>query len=149
MQLSLMLIQDTDHGIGILVRKPEFSIGRDPRCDLALSSRIVSRWHAVLLLREGKVLVRDLGSRNGTYVNGQLIEGECELRQDDCLRVGTVEYRVQIDSHSGHLETELADDSDITSPVCDALYQVSCPGPAEYQLWAARAAYVQMARRSL
>ena len=70
-----------------LVARPETTIGRDPGNDLVLDSPVVSRRHAVLQLRDGAYWLRDLGSTNGTVVNGQLIS-ETALRDGDIIRIG-------------------------------------------------------------
>jgi pSer/pThr/pTyr-binding forkhead associated (FHA) protein len=49
-------------------------VGRHPRCDARLSSRRVSRRHCCLALERDGVLVRDLDSTNGTWINGRRIE---------------------------------------------------------------------------
>ena len=63
------------------------SIGRDPSNDLVLPDAMVSRRHAVVRRAEGKFLVRDLGSLNGTYVNRERVE-ETELASGDEVQIG-------------------------------------------------------------
>ncbi|HXE72617.1 MAG TPA: FHA domain-containing protein, partial [Candidatus Nitrosotenuis sp.] len=64
-------------------------IGREVRCDVMLNNESVSRRHAeVLRLAEG-FLLRDLNSRNGTYVNGQRIQ-EYLLQDGDTVTVGDI-----------------------------------------------------------
>ena len=69
-------------------------IGRAPDMDLRLTERTVSRFHAVLEWREGILSIRDVGSRFGTYVNGQRIR-ERRLELEDHIRFGqVVAYRL-------------------------------------------------------
>ncbi len=70
-----------------VVAKPETTIGRDASNDLVLDSPVVSRRQATLQLRDGAYWLRDLGSTNGTAVNGQLIS-ETALRDGDIIRIG-------------------------------------------------------------
>ena len=70
-----------------VVAKPETTIGRDPGNDLVLDSPVVSRRQATLQLRDGAYWLRDLGSTNGTAVNGQPIS-ETALRDGDIIRIG-------------------------------------------------------------
>jgi pSer/pThr/pTyr-binding forkhead associated (FHA) protein len=63
-------------------------IGREASTGLALDDEQASRRHARVTAAGGHALVEDLGSTNGTYVNGQPIEGERTLRPGDRLRVG-------------------------------------------------------------
>jgi len=101
MQINLLTTHASGQVQPIPVRGPEFSIGRDGTCDLCVTNMSVSRRHAVLLTYEGKPVVRDLGSRNGTFVNGKMVRDECALHHNDMLRVGPLEYRVQILSSAG------------------------------------------------
>ena len=69
-------------------------IGRDPGCDFRVSSDGVSRRHAKLELRKGRLLVTDLGSSNGTFVNGQRVV-ERVLGMGDEVRFDLESFRVQ------------------------------------------------------
>ncbi len=64
------------------------SIGRGPNNDLRLSSRLVSRNHAVVWAEDGAWRVRDLESANGTFINDQRIPGKAELPPACHLRLG-------------------------------------------------------------
>jgi pSer/pThr/pTyr-binding forkhead associated (FHA) protein len=69
-----------------------FSIGRDRGCDLAVDDLSVSRVHARLeRTRDGWVLT-DLGSTNGTRVNGWLVRDRVNVRPGDLVRFGETEY---------------------------------------------------------
>ena len=70
-----------------VIARPRVTIGRDPTNDLVLDSPIVSRRHAELELRDAAVWLRDLGSANGTAVNGRLIT-EQALGDGDIVRIG-------------------------------------------------------------
>ncbi len=58
-------------------------VGRDRASGMRLDDRTISRRHAQILLRDGRVLVKDLGSQNGTAVNGLKIREETPLRDGD------------------------------------------------------------------
>jgi adenylate cyclase len=65
-------------------------IGRHPNQDLQILDRVVSKAHAVIEIRdEGVAVAYDAGSRNGTIVNGELIQGERILRDKDEITVGS------------------------------------------------------------
>ena len=83
-------------------------IGRREDCDLCIPLMIVSRKHCQLSIEEDRLNVRDLGSRNGTYVNGRQIEASA-VAAGDRIQVGPVSFAVQIDGNP-------ADDSVILSP---------------------------------
>jgi len=96
MRLSLLVIRGVHEGEEILVTRSHFCIGRDETCDLRAQSMAVSRRHAALLVQPGKVVVCDLGSRNGTFINEVPVTGEREVRHNDRLRIGPLEFRVQV-----------------------------------------------------
>jgi FHA domain len=66
-------------------------LGRDPTCDLILPSEQVSRRHAIVSARGGGYVIEDLGSRNGTTVNGRAVVGAAVLQDGDRLRLAEVE----------------------------------------------------------
>jgi len=96
MKLSLVVTQGKPEGKEIPIRLSQFLIGRDPECHLRPASPLVSKRHAALLIREGKVFLRDFGSTNGTYVNKQLVQGEVELKDGDELTIGPLGFRVKL-----------------------------------------------------
>jgi pSer/pThr/pTyr-binding forkhead associated (FHA) protein len=67
----------------------ELIIGRIPECGICLSIENVSRRHARVIFRNEEYFVEDLGSTNGTYVNGIKIV-KCVLRNSDQLNIGGV-----------------------------------------------------------
>ncbi len=77
---------------GIFIDHPgEFLIGRDEICKIGIDSPYVSNRHAMIIAsKNGKLYVRDLGSRNGTFVNGVPVHGETgvALERGDILRIG-------------------------------------------------------------
>jgi hypothetical protein len=74
-------------------RDRELLIGRSPGCDVRLSAGTVSRRHARLVFRDGGWVIQDIGSLNGTLVNGVPI-GRCRLRPGDRLTVADQLLRV-------------------------------------------------------
>lgn len=75
----------------ILRLKPgEYVVGRDPTCDIVIIDPYVSRVHAKIFYRDGKWYIEDLGSKNGTYVNGEDIraKGAAELSEGIEIVIG-------------------------------------------------------------
>ncbi|WP_411757582.1 FHA domain-containing protein [Streptomyces venezuelae] len=69
-------------------------IGRDPGNGLRLSHETVSRSHAELSLRDGLWVLRDLGSTNGTTVNGRRVLGSAVVRAGDQVAFGRMAFRL-------------------------------------------------------
>lgn len=86
----------------------EHTVGRDAGADILLDSASVSRQHARICLTGTDVTVEDLGSKNGTYVQGLRAEGIVRLTDRDDVRFGTVRVSVRISSAAQSTETVLA-----------------------------------------
>jgi pSer/pThr/pTyr-binding forkhead associated (FHA) protein len=73
------------------LREGSMLIGRLPECDVMIDDGLVSRMHARVSVRDDSVVVEDLHSTNGVYVNGTRITHSALLREGDRLLVGTTE----------------------------------------------------------
>jgi MoxR-like ATPase len=84
---------------------PAFSLGRDPGNALILPNQSgASRKHALLFEKDGAWWVEDLGSSNGTAVNGREIAQPVQLAEGDLIAVGVEELRFSLVSRSGTME---------------------------------------------
>ena len=81
-------------GVSIVVRGPVI-VGRSPNADIVIGAGYVSARHARFSLMGTNLFVEDLGSTNGTAVNGQLIEAPTSLNNNDVVNVGDVSIRVR------------------------------------------------------
>ncbi len=97
MKLSLLVSVGNAAGKVIPIAGPQFLIGRDPGCHLRPASPIISKRHCALLLRGNKAYIKDFESTNGTLVNDQRITGEHELKDQDALKIGPLEFVVKIE----------------------------------------------------
>lgn len=97
MQVSLKVIGGKNDGKLIKISVPEFVIGRGETAHLRPQSDLISRAHCAVVVQDGKVLIRDMGSRNGTFVNETKLEGEVVAKVGDQLRVGRLIFEVVID----------------------------------------------------
>ena len=89
MSVHVLIVQTGKHkGKRIRIADPEVLIGRDEGAKIRVASTDISRQHCILIPQENGVLVRDLGSRNGTFINGQPIQGEWLMEPGDTLTVG-------------------------------------------------------------
>lgn len=68
-------------------------VGRSNECDITLAAAHLSRRHAELIVREGLMYVKDLGSSNGTFVNGRRVT-ESRVKRGDDLRFDTLSFGV-------------------------------------------------------
>ncbi len=69
----------------------EVSIGRHPDCNIVVDAGAVSRFHAKVAREGGHFVVYDLGSRNGTFLNGELLTSGHVLREGDRIRISDIE----------------------------------------------------------
>src|SRR5205823_9782628 len=77
----------------------QFLIGRDPQCHLRPASQAVSKQHCGVMIRDGKVFLKDYGSTNGTVVNDAVVKGEeRQLVNNDTLKVGPLDFTVRIEA---------------------------------------------------
>src|SRR3989440_3466184 len=79
-----------------IFEKHEINVGRVQGNDLMLPKGNVSKRHARLLFRDGRVIVTDLKSTNGTYVNGRKIAQATLVREGDKIYVGDFVLRVEL-----------------------------------------------------
>jgi pSer/pThr/pTyr-binding forkhead associated (FHA) protein len=98
MDVTLKVLEGAKVGAKISIKKPEFTIGRSQGCSLCAGSSAVSRQHCMISRDESKVTIRDMGSRNGTLVNGAKIEGTVELASGDEITVGPLKFLLTITS---------------------------------------------------
>ncbi len=96
MNVRLIVVQGKPEGKVIPLVGPKFKIGRGETCQLRPNSEQVSREHAEFVLTGDTVSVRDLGSRNGTLVNGKAVTEACQLKDRDLVQVGPLTFAVAI-----------------------------------------------------
>src|SRR5882757_1824224 len=85
--LTLLILQGPDKGRRFELPDAPALVGRDSR-QLPLTDNTVSRRHCELLPQDGNWIVRDMGSSNGTYVNGARVNIRSTLKIGDQVRVG-------------------------------------------------------------
>jgi pSer/pThr/pTyr-binding forkhead associated (FHA) protein len=96
MEVRLVVLTGEHQGREIPLPETIFLIGRDDQCHLRPHCPRVSRKHCAIATWAGRTRVRDLQSRNGTYLNGQRVQGEVGVQDGDQLRVGSQMFAFQI-----------------------------------------------------
>jgi pSer/pThr/pTyr-binding forkhead associated (FHA) protein len=71
-------------------------IGRSPHCDIRITTHFVSREHARILRDRQQVLIEDLGSKNGVFVNAVRVERGA-LRHGDLVTIGETQFRFELE----------------------------------------------------
>jgi len=88
----------TGKQMGSVISLPvgKFLVGREEDCHLRPNSDLVSRHHCVFTSDEYSIRLRDLGSTNGTFVNGERIRGQVILKEGDRVVIGKLEFDVVV-----------------------------------------------------
>jgi len=103
-------------------------IGRDPGCDIMVTGAHVSRRHAELSIRSGHLWVKDLGSSNGSFVNGKRVD-EAELKNADEVKFDAMTFRIVGPSDSPQESFEGAEQTQFR-PVVAPITPTNPVGPA-------------------
>jgi pSer/pThr/pTyr-binding forkhead associated (FHA) protein len=83
-----------DNGPYVDLVKDLTLVGRDEDCDLRIDHKSISKLHCVIVKTDGLLLIRDLGSTNGTRVNGQRVR-RAALLPNDTLAIANLKYQVK------------------------------------------------------
>lgn len=100
MQVKIKLLKGSSKDKEVKIPVPSCLIGREAECHLRPQSDAVSRKHCEIVSTDKEVVIRDLKSRNGVYVNGSKVDGEAVLLTGDHVRVGPLEFEMIIE-HAG------------------------------------------------
>ncbi len=116
------------------LQKGTYIIGRSTECDLAIMDDTVSRGHArIEIVNEQTINLTDLGSHNGTTVNGNRITGPAKLNHNDIIAFGKVEVKLTIDEISGITDSRVSItdiDDDLTKATLLPMDEALKPLPA-------------------
>lgn len=107
---ALKVIEGKHSGKIIPLEVGKFIIGREHDCHLRPNSEMISRHHCVFQADEFTVRLRDLGSTNGTFVNGKRIQTDTVLQDGDTVHVGKLAFQVAIK----HVEADVVETSTST-----------------------------------
>ncbi len=93
---ELSVVGGKHTGQVIPLNRRKFLIGREQDCQLRPNSEMVSRHHCIFSIDDFAVRLRDLGSTNGTFVNGKRIQKETIMASGDHVVIGNLEFRFSI-----------------------------------------------------
>jgi pSer/pThr/pTyr-binding forkhead associated (FHA) protein len=93
------------YGRAALLGEDEVVIGRSPYCTFVLDQDTLSRLHATLQMAGEEIELTDLGSSNGTFVNGERIQAPVKVKPGDDIRLGTARIWLEVASARAALET--------------------------------------------
>ena len=109
-EVVLILVSSDAAGTEFAIDRDVLSIGRGPGVDIAVEENSLSRQHATLSYGEGTFRVRDLGSTNGTFVNGSQVES-AELKHGDRLELGQCAFQLVIEARKKSSKAYVVDDA--------------------------------------
>ncbi|RPI91251.1 MAG: FHA domain-containing protein [Planctomycetaceae bacterium] len=95
-RVELKVLEGRQAGKTIPLHVRQFLIGREQDCHLRPNSDLISRHHCVFTIDDASIRLRDLGSTNGTFVNGERIQGQVVLRSGDRVSVGKLAFEVVV-----------------------------------------------------
>ena len=101
MKVKLKLVKGPDAGKELKIPTPKCVIGRGEDCHLRPKSEAISRQHCVVYVKSGELMVRDLKSKNGTFVNGEQVTADRVLKSGDTIQFGPLAFEVVIDHSLG------------------------------------------------
>ena len=128
MKVKLHVVHGRPQGKSFLFPPGDFLFGRGSECHIQPNSDWVSRQHCLLRVGSEEVSIRDLGSRNGTLVNGHRLIGEVQLRHGDRLQVGPLVFEIHVDESVPLSSPSLPETS---SPLAPTIPNIDCRDTAE------------------
>jgi two-component system response regulator GlrR len=102
-QFRLDVVEGPEQGKHWISTGPRCTVGSHASCDCALDDSTVSRFHGEIAVDDGNVRIRDLGSRNGVYVDGLRVI-EAFLREGSSIQIGRSRLRFQRLSQRGRIQ---------------------------------------------
>lgn len=141
LHIILTSAADRSGPFALSLKRGNYVVGRDPKCDIILLDSSVSRRHARLTVDESAISIVDLGSRNGTFVNDEAIE-KCEVRTGHVIRFGAMPYRIVVldnqslipecdDETAKRSSADKGSDVDLLTPAQRRVYELLLDGISE------------------
>lgn len=112
----LIFVHGPMAGKRIPIDRDELTVGRSDTNDLVLDDKLVSRLHAIFMRRGDVVLVEDLGSNNGTYVQDERLHAIRQLHDGQTIAIGSSRILFEDVAMSGEETTQIAAGGGIGAP---------------------------------
>lgn len=106
MERALRFVCEEDSALSFILPNNRATLGRSSECDLLIPDNTISRRHAEFFTADAVFFVRDLGSRNGTFINDQTIQSE-RIQIGQRVRFGRVPFVVMSIIPSRELDSEI------------------------------------------
>ncbi len=150
MQVKLRVLTGSQQGKEIAVNSEKFLVGRSDSCQLRPKSESVSRKHCIIVIRDNRVLVQDLKSRNGTYVNDNRLPTDRakSLEPGDKLQIGKLSFEVVIEHGlQAAKKPEVVDVSDAAARTVESGSSDSRFEPVDVTSWLDEADQIDRVRK--
>jgi pSer/pThr/pTyr-binding forkhead associated (FHA) protein len=127
MQVVLVMFKTDGSRRSFSLHKQTTTVGRREDCDVRIPLGEISRKHCRLIREDDTLKIEDLGSSNGTYINGQRIQG-ATLSPGDTIKIGSVVFVVQLDGVPGDDELSPFTSDNAAAVADDTSSHGSSPG---------------------
>ncbi len=97
MSIHLCIVHGRPQGERMELAEGEHVVGHGPECHIQPRSEWVSRQHCLFRVEANRVALRDLGSSNGTLLNGHPVQGEQVLTHGDLVEIGPLVFSIELD----------------------------------------------------
>lgn len=109
MEVRLIRFKDDGSQRSFRIKRGKCVIGRDAACDLQIPTPSVSRHHCEVVIDGDTVIIRDLNSSNGVFLNEARVKSDTHANPGDRLAVGPIIFTLQIGGQPEHVEPPLLD----------------------------------------
>ena len=97
MEVKLLVVHGRPERKSLVFPRGSYVFGRGAECHIRPNSEWVSRQHCQLLVTTETATIRDLGSRNGTLINGERVLGTRDLADGDQIQIGPLVFEVKLE----------------------------------------------------
>jgi pSer/pThr/pTyr-binding forkhead associated (FHA) protein len=92
---ELVILTGSQESLRVKLRAAGHVVGRSPEADITIDDPYSSEFHARVGISDGKVVVHDLGSTNGTYINGRRVTSPTTVSRGDTVQIGKTTLEVR------------------------------------------------------